>query len=185
MKFLETLRAENGIIKYLEYHKNRIKSSCGHDIELNLDPPPIGVWRVRIIYSEKIESIEYIPYIQTSIKSLQMVEADSLNYSYKFENRDELNNLFTQRKSADDVLIVKNSLITDTTIANIAFFDGNDWLTPTYPLLKGTTRARLIDDNFLIQANIKANEVKYFKKFALMNSLIGFLEIQNGIIHPC
>jgi len=185
MKFLETLRAEDGNIKHLNYHKRRMLYSAGKEIELKLNPPLTGVWRVRIIYSQVVESIEYIPYVQPSIKSLQMVEANSLNYSYKFEDRQDLKNLFEQRKSADDVLIVKNSLITDTTIANIAFFDGNDWLTPSSPLLNGTTRSRLIDDNFLIQANIKANEVKSFKKFALMNSLIGFLEIQNGIIRPC
>ena len=185
MKFLETLRAENGHIRYLEYHKNRMKNSCGKDIELNLNPPPIGIWRVRIIYSQTIESIEYLPYIQPSIKSLQMLQADNLNYSHKFANRKDINNLFKQRNSADDVLIIKNSLVTDTTIANIAFYDGKNWLTPSSPLLNGTTRARLLDEKILIKADIKANDVKNFKKFAIMNTLIGFLEIQNGIIHPC
>ena len=185
MKFLETLRAENGHIRYLEYHKNRMKNSCAKDIELNLNPPQIGVWRVRVIYSQTIESIEYLPYRQPSIKSLQMLQADNLNYSHKFANREDLNNLFKQRKSADDVLIIKNSLITDTTIANIAFFDGKNWLTPSLPLLNGTTRLRLLDEKLLITADIKENEVKSFEKFALMNTLIGFLEIQNGIIHPC
>jgi len=185
MKFLETLRAEDGAIRYLEYHKNRMKHSCGKDIELNLNPPQIGVWRVRVLYSQTIESIEYLPYKQPSIKSLQMLRADNLNYNHKFANREDLNNLFKQRKNADDVLIIKNSLITDTTIANIAFYDGKNWLTPSLPLLNGTTRARLLDEKFLIKASIKENEVKNFKKFALMNTLIGFLEIQNGIIRPC
>jgi len=185
MRYLETLRAENGHIKYLNYHQDRMYRTCGKKLILNLQPPTKGVWRVRIIYTQTIESIEYLPYKQTDIHKLQMIEADNIEYSYKFENREQLQNLFTKRADADDVLIIKNSLVTDTTIANIAFFNGKQWITPKSPLLNGTTRRRLIDEKFLYEADIKATEVKNFKKFALMNTLIGFLEIQDGIIHPC
>ena len=46
-------------------------------------------------------------------------------------------------------MIFKNSLLTDSSIANIAIFYNNQWLTPTLPLLKGTTRDRYLNNNIL------------------------------------
>ena len=70
--------------------------------------------------------------------------------------------------------------MTDTTIANIAFFDGKTWFTPTTPLLQGTTRARLIDEGFLKLRDIKKEDIKEYSRFALMNAMIGFC-IQNSV----
>ncbi|RUM56328.1 MAG: 4-amino-4-deoxychorismate lyase, partial [Nautilia sp.] len=71
---------------------------------------------------------------------------------------------------------VKNGLITDTTISNLAFFDGNNWITPKTPLLKGTKREELIQKGFLKEKEIKIEDIKHFKKFAMMNAIIGFYE---------
>ena len=55
----------------------------------------------------------------------------------------------------DEVVIVKNGFISDTTISNLAFFDGSEWHTPNTPLLKGTKRAELLDSGFLKEKTIK------------------------------
>ena len=38
---------------------------------------------------------------------------------------------------------MKQGLLTDTSIANIALSDGTHWYTPAHPLLKGTKRGSL------------------------------------------
>jgi 4-amino-4-deoxychorismate lyase len=103
------------------------------------------------------------------------IESD-LNYNYKFQERTALQSLLKKAESAgfDDALIVKNGLITDTTIANIAFFDGTRWLTPALPLLQGTARARLLRSGLITPKQIAPEELEQFSHFALMNALSGF-----------
>ena len=74
----------------------------------------------------------------------------------------KLNSLFQIRQDKDDILIVKNGLLTDTSIANIALYDGNDWYTPLHPLLKGTKRAELLDKGVLKEKNKKGRTVIFF-----------------------
>jgi len=80
----------------------------------------------------------------------------------------------------DEIIIEKDGYLTDSSIANIAFFDGIDWITPKKPLLNGTTRERLLDMKFLRTADIKSSDIKSFSGFALMNTMIKF-SIQNNI----
>ena len=65
-------------------------------------------------------------------------------------------------------------MITDTSIANIAFYDGEKWLTPKRPLLKGTTRARYLKSGLVIEKDIFVDDIKLFTKVALMNAMIDF-----------
>ena len=53
------------------------------------------------------------------------------------------------------VNFVKNGRLTDTSYSNIALFDGNRWVTPAHPLLKGTMRQSLIDKGLLKEKGIK------------------------------
>jgi 4-amino-4-deoxychorismate lyase len=71
-------------------------------------------------------------------------------------------------------LIIKNELVTDTSIANIAFFDGEKWLTPKKPLLKGTTRARLLENGEIFEADIDVHTLKNYTQVALLNAMIDF-----------
>jgi len=105
-----------------------------------------------------------------------------VHYPLKYTHRDQLNALFERRGACDDVLIVKEGILKDTTIANIALFLDGQWLTPQTPLLYGTTRARLIDDAFLIPAVLTPNDIPNAQKIAVMNAMVGFVEIENGII---
>jgi 4-amino-4-deoxychorismate lyase len=76
---------------------------------------------------------------------------------------------------------VQGGLVSDTTIANVAFFDGSVWLSPKKPLLEGTTRARLLDEKKIHLADIEANDLKRFKKIALLNAMIGFDILQKSV----
>ena len=83
-------------------------------------------------------------------------------------------NLFLKKEDCDEIIIIKNSIVTDTSIANIAIFDGNIWLTSKNCLLKGTTRNRLLEDKFLVEKDITINMLKKASKIALMNAMIDF-----------
>ncbi len=176
---LETIRIEDGKIFYIEYHNQRFNRAREElwgidkqfDLATILTPPPIGLYRCRVLYGESIKSVEYIPYSPKDIKSIKVVNSD-IEYSYKYANREELNLL--QDNSSDEILIIRDNLATDTSIANIAFWEGERWITPKTPLLEGTTRQRLIDSGFLVQKDIKIDEIYQFNIVSLMNAMVGF-----------
>ncbi len=126
--------------------------------------------------------IEYHPYSPRSITSLRLVYDDTIHYPLKYTHRDQLNDLFERREGCDDVLIVKEGILRDTTIANIALFIDDQWLTPQVPLLRGTTRSRLLDEGLLLPAVLTPNDIPKAQKIAIMNAMVGFVEIENGII---
>ena len=100
-----------------------------------------------------------------------MVYTEKLDYSHKYIERENLNALFTQKGECDDVLIVKKGMITDSSYANVVFFDGKDWWTPKTPLLKGTCRARLLHQGIINEVLLEVNDIKNFKGLKLVNSL--------------
>ena len=186
--FIETIKILDGKVYNIEWHNRRFNQTrldiFGLDNSINLikyiNPPPIGLFRCRIVYDIDIISIEYIPYSPKINKSFKIVQSN-IEYKYKYSNRDELNSLKDSANGYDDIIIEKNGLLTDTTIANIAFFDGSEWITPKTPLLRGTIREKLVNRGFLIPKDINSDDLKHFSNFALMNAMIGF-QIQKNII---
>ena len=65
----------------------------------------------------------------------------------------------------------------------VAFYDDNKWITPTTPLLEGTTRARLLKQKTVIAAPIRLEDINKYSKMALMNALLGFYVIKQPIIN--
>ncbi len=130
------------------------------------------IYKCRILYDVKIHRIEWIPYRFKKIHSLQLVHADKLDYSHKFADRTELQSLLQKKGKAEDILIVKNGLITDTSYANVAFFDGLQWLTPLKPLLAGTKRAALLQQKKIQEADIRPQDLKQFGKLRLFNAMM-------------
>ena len=178
---LETIKIEEGKIHNLKYHQKRCDKSrldLYHTPDtLSLisliKPPKTGLYRCRILYDTKLQTIEYIPYQEKEIKTLKLIESD-LIYNYKYANRDALNALLTLTADMDDILIEQDGYIKDTTIANIAFLDGTTWFTPSHPLLEGTMRAQLIDEGFLQTKEIRREDLSSYTQVALMNAMLGF-----------
>ena len=75
-------------------------------------------------------------------------------------------------------MIVKNGMVTDSSICNIVFFDGHKWITPESPLLKGTTRERLIKSGRIKQHNIRVSEISNYQYFKLINAMRDFDDIR-------
>ena len=189
LQLLETIKVDDEQAYHLKYHQARLERSCSAlgwrlDYKLHqlIKPPSKALFRCRFVYDEEGYNIEYLPYQAKKIQSLKSIHADTLNYELKYADRSALDELCEEKENADDILIIKDNLLTDTSVANIAFFDGHSWLTPKEPLLKGSTRARLLEKKKLKLADITLEEAKKYKRFALMNAMIGFVEIQDGII---
>lgn len=171
----ETIRCENGMAQNLRYHEKRMLESSGQEFDLSFLKPPLdGVYRCKLIYKDKIESVEFLQYVKKEIKTLKIVNAN-IDYSKKFLDRNAIEALSALRDGCDDILIVRDNKITDTSIANVAFLDKDGkWLTPKYPLLKGTMRQKLLDDGFLKEAEVSIDDICEFKKVAVINALRGF-----------
>ncbi|MEA3330150.1 MAG: aminotransferase class IV family protein [Campylobacterota bacterium] len=179
--FLETIKAVDGELFHMPYHQKRyesVLSSLGfknfQNLREYLEPPKWGVYRCRLVYSPDTIKVTYHEYKKRDINSFKLIFNNDIEYSFKSSSREEIDALYEQRDGCDDILIIKNLLVTDTSIANIAFYDSGMWITPKNPLLKGTTRARLIDEGKLFEADIKAQSLRKFSKVALLNAMIDF-----------
>jgi len=190
-RFFETICIKDGLIKHLEYHQKRYESLLlEHGQTLFKDLSSIlqkekfaqeGCIRCRLEYTLQNDfHAEFFPYKKRHISVLKVLQHDSINYQYKSVDRTLLNTLYEKREEADDVLIVKNGYITDTTIANIALRQKGRWYTPNTPLLQGTTRQRLLDEQKIYERAIRLQELREYDAIALMNAMIGFDQL-----HKC
>jgi len=178
---LETIKIEGAEAQNLSYHQARVNKSQAElfqtfvpiDLSSAIKAPKGGLYRCRIIYSTKIESIEYLPYIPKSIKTLKIIPS-SIEYRYKYADRRALDALLETNPNTDEIIIEKDGLLTDTTIANIAFFDGSLWYTPKTPLLEGTLRKKFLDKGLLLTRDITKKDLNTYTHVALMNAMIGF-----------
>ncbi len=181
-QFFETIYCKDGKAFYLEYHTKRVWNTIGKDLQLNenITPPNNGLFRCKVIYNRThIEDVSYFLYKKREIKKLKIIQCDSIEYTYKYLDRKHIDTLFSQKKECDEILIIKNGLLTDTSIANISIFKDNRWLTPKTPLLKGTTRERLLEEQKIQEADLSVKDLLHCKKIALSNAMIGFDILQN------
>jgi len=127
--------------------------------------------------------VEFYEYHLKPIESIKIVRNDTIDYVYKYEDRSELNSMYELRGDADDILIVRRGLITDSFYCNVAFKTGQgQWITPSKPLLAGTKRQRLIDeDQQLSIGDIELENLTDYSHIRLFNSLIEFGEIELAI----
>jgi len=187
--FFETIRIENGIPQHLHYHNLRLNRTIRENFSLSprydlhdfLQVPPDaekGTYRCKICYDTEIREITFTPYRRRNYRALRILDAD-IDYRYKSCDRSALETLYNRRGDCDDVLIVKHGLLCDTTIANIALYDGLRWYTPKTALLEGTTRARLLEEGLLQTTDLTADDLRKCTKFALMNAMTGFYQLKN------
>lgn len=179
---LETICISHGHPLNLDYHRRRMKNSSlslfpgYHPPDLKellskLNPQSLkGTYRWRIVYGPDQLLTELLPYNYKPIRYLKLIEAN-IDYPHKFANRTSLDSLHNQRGQADDVLLVKDGRITDTTIANIIFIRGGRFYTPARPLLRGTALCRLLNEGKVTPLEISPDDIGQFEAFWLINAL--------------
>lgn len=186
-RFIETIRIECGRLYHIEAHQQRMDRTRNHffagskpiDLKQLLLPDNYHQrTRCRVEYDAEVLNITYTPYTIRPVKSLRCIEANDLIYDFKKTDRSAINHLFDQKQGADDVLIVRDNLLTDTSICNIALWDGNRWITPATPLLQGTMREKLLQEGIIHSKDIKVDNLKEYLKIRLFNAMIDFGELE-------
>jgi len=189
-KLIETIKIQNGTIGNLTYHNARLNRTRRElfgllhpiDLHAHITPPKEQqLYRCRITYTKDIETVEYIPYTPKEQKHFRVVQSD-ICYAYKYANRETLDRLKSQFAKYDDIIVAQNGVLKDTTIANIAFFDGDVWWTPKEPLLAGTVRQYLLDNRKIQAKELKIDEIASYHGFAIMNAMVGFKVIKDYTI---
>ena len=193
---METVRLEDGKPQHVSFHNERMNRSRGELFDANqpLDlataieeavaaarekPPQRS--RCRVLYDREVRSVTWEVLGPRHFQSFSLISSE-ISYDHKFLDRTELNGLKEMAPESDDIIIVRQGLITDTTIANLAFYDGTDWLTPGSPLLRGTARERYLKEGRIREADIGPGDVQGFKKIALLNALLDFYVIDPPMI---
>ncbi len=177
MEYFETIKCFDNEVYNLSFHEKRVANTIGLNLNLQeyIYPPSTRLYRCKLIYNEsEVLDVQYFEYTKKKINSFKIVFDDKIEYSKKYLDRSNLDTLSLKKKDKAEIIIIKNGLVTDTAIANIAIFDGTTWLTPKIPLLKGTTRARLLKEGEIIEKDIDLDMLRASKKIALMNAMIDF-----------
>lgn len=181
-QFIETIRILDGIIQNPRHHQSRFNRARQDSFNLK-DHPSLdqlirvperfreGTCKCRILYGRDIELIEYLPYKAMIIKSLKLVYSESIRYNYKFSNRAGLEELFAQRGSCDDIIIIRQGCITDSYMANVVLWNGSGWVTPDTPLLEGTMRASLMEKGMVTEERITTEDLSRYHQIRLINAM--------------
>ena len=182
--FIEVIKVSNGEFVNPQPHIERIYRTTLHffskplSVELNNNIIPahlqaVNIVKCRIVYGSEIISIDFEPYKMRNIKSLSLTEHNSIDYTYKYLNRDLINKLRSLHGNSDDILIVKNSQVTDTSFTNVVFKDhAGNLYTPKTTLLAGTKRKQLLNDGIIHEKEILASDVQLYVGAYLINAMI-------------
>jgi len=192
-QLLETLKIQNNQAQLIDFHNQRLNTArkqifgCKNFIDINdyINLPKDyqnnnQIIKCRVIYSVDIENITFEVYNKRAIKKLKLISVDDIDYSFKYLDRaifDKLlkdNNIDTK---IEDIIIVKNGLLTDTSFSNIVLFDGEKFFTPKTPLLNGVKRQYLITQKKIVPINISINDLHKFKQIHLINALLDLNDI--------
>ncbi len=184
----ESIKIKDGIPFHLDLHQKRMDRSVrnffgvGNKIQI-LDVlnqqalPKKGLFKCRIVYGKEINEILILPYKQKKIKSLRIVKCDEIEYEYKYADRQLLNKLLLENSDVDEIIIVKNGLITDTSYSNLVFWNGYEWHTPSSALLKGIQREFLIAENMIKPIEIRLSDLRKYQKVGLINAMMDMDEM--------
>lgn len=183
----ETIKVKGNTLINIEYHNARVHQSrkdifgatdlwdlCSLIEQPSLNPEQ--VYRCKFIYGLQFQSVEFIPYSIKPVNSLKLINVANIDYNYKYLDRSILDNLKLSCPETDDVIFVFDSNISDCTYANLVFFDGENWITPSTPLLKGTKRQFYIDEQIITERVVKVKDLNLFIKMKIINAMIDFDE---------
>ena len=184
-RLIESIKLQNRQFQHIEWHNRRFNEASrqlfGLQDEVDLadviDIPEKltnEVYKCRVLYGKEVEVVEFHPYTPRDVRTLQLLEDNTIDYAYKYEDRRVFDDLMSRKGQADDILIAKNGCITDTSYSNIVFFDGEKWITPYTYLLNGTQRQRLLAEGVIFQAKVTISDLKNFPLAKPINALLDF-----------
>jgi 4-amino-4-deoxychorismate lyase len=179
----ESIKLLDGKFVRLELHQARVDNSCKQlfnktpgwrlgDLCSSADVHASGLYKCRVSYNLDFANIHITPYAAKPVGSLRLVNDDHISYPNKLQDRTPLNNAYARRGDCDDILIVKNGMVTDSFYANVVFEKGGKWFTPRSYLLAGTMRQYLLNEGLVEEAEITTENFTEYSKVKLINALL-------------
>lgn len=183
-QFIESIKIEDKKIFLLDLHQKRVDDTFAHfgkessinlaEIFKNLEHDEDGLYKLRISYDlDKNFRTQLIPYAISEISNFQLLVNNIYDYSFKFEDRKELEKMLRQAKSSE-IIIVKNNHITDTSFSNLLFKKGKEWFTPSTYLLNGVQRQYLLKNKKIKEAEITLQNIAEYSHFQIINAMNDF-----------
>jgi 4-amino-4-deoxychorismate lyase len=177
--FIETIRIIDGEFINLPAHIDRIKRTVREGYGKSILIPEFsnkliptqyrsGIVKCRILYSSHINSIHYSEYTIRKIETLRVVEApNDIDYHLKYADRSQISALLEKRNGCDDIIIVRNGKVTDTSYSNIVLINDNNIITPSDYLLPGTMRQSLLINHNIQEQSIYVDDIKPGNKYGV------------------
>lgn len=181
----ETISIENHQASNLPLHQARMDRSYLHQfgnpnpfdlVELFnqlILPTAAHQLKWRLCYNQHKTTSTIEPYRMRSIKSLKLAHVSpSFDYAYKYTDRTPFDALKSRNPEADEIIIVKEGLITDSSYSNLVLKKGNKLYTPARPLLKGVQREYLIQNKLIEECDLFAKELFQYSEILLINAML-------------
>lgn len=178
---IETIKVFQRKLQCIEYHNARFNNSrkelFGIKKPINLQsvlkiPDTIdqGIFKCRLVYDSEIHSVEFLAYRKKQIKTVRAVLNDRIQYAHKFADRHELESMLMSSE-ADEILVIKNGFLTDSSFSNVIFYKKGKWFTPESPLLKGVKRQQLLDSGKILEEQISLTGLSQYSHFQFINAM--------------
>lgn len=191
-QFIETICYEGGRFQRIGLHNERCNRTRNHffglqpnlQLELYLSIPSHlknEIVKCSVTYEIEIIGIKYDLYKIRPVNSLQIITDNVIDYSFKYADRTKLNALYQLRGQSDDILIVKEGLITDTSYANIVIRKNEKWYSPQNPLLRGTRLESYLSESIVTPALLRPEDLFLFSEARIINAMIS---IENSPVIP-
>lgn len=143
-RYIETMRVVDGHVCNLVYHERRMNRTCREALGmagcvriadvLKSVSLPMGCSKLRFVYDkEGIHDLTCMPYAPRQINSLRLVYDNGISYSYKCADRSALDRLKKRQGDCDEILIIRDNHLTDTSIPTSHSATVNNGL---HPLLR-------------------------------------------------
>jgi len=157
----QTYNSLFGIEKYIDLRKF-----------ISVQPPyDKGLVKCRIVYNHQDFEVTYQHYNIKHFKSVKIIHDNSIDYPFKLLDRTDLDVLYAKRRDADDIIIIKDGLVTDAYYYNLIFEKNKQFYTPKTPLLHGTQRSKLLFKKIIAEKNIHVEDIVSFEKIHFINAL--------------
>lgn len=186
-QFIETIRVNRGRPENLKMHEQRMRKTVAHHFDTTLQFSledhlseikfsESQLIKCTITYNTELVKTKITPYTKKKVIKLKCVYDNHIEYNFKDADRNHINTLYSRKEACQDILIIKNGKITDTSYCNVALLKEDKWYTPKSSLLDGTQREKLLQSNTISKLEIHISEIKQFQKIALFNAMIPWEE---------